>query len=563
MMTTNRLTLAALLLIGCPEVPPADLDADGDGFAADVDCNEDSAAFHPGAADPWGDDLDQNCDGVDGVDADGDGYVAEGPPDWWHRDCDDTDPRIHPGVWDRHDDEIDTDCDGTPMMGVVGATTSVGVGDSGGVLSSAQAVGDVDGDGFDDLAAVWTHDAGREVLLFDGYRLTGAIGPEDAFASIAWLGGLATGRWVHPVGDIDADGLDDLAILTSWDHPVPRQSAVFLGRTLAAGGARLETDSDLVLDHGGHPSGVHGIGDVDGDGHEDLAAVGWHSPSDDASLWVHLGGPDLSTDLGPEDAHIRILLDSRDCAVSVDAAGDLDGDGRSDVAVGTGYFCGADHIAVVLPGSHLAAGGVARLDEAPTRFRSDAFEAGDDDSTPSGVLMIPPWVLTPGDVDGDGTPDLVVILAKDEGPAVHSESRGQVLLYSGDSVAQQGSFEPDDAVRELRGGWEDAEAGLFATAGDLDGDGQGDLVLTFQRFWAPSAIDRRSSVVYAADWSEASAEIPEEGRSALHAGLGESPAGIVGLDATGDFDGDGFDDLLVQLSDVGHLGRAFVFFGEP
>jgi hypothetical protein len=46
--------------------PPAGSDADGDGVTAPADCNDHDASIFPGAADPDGDGIDQNCDGVDG-----------------------------------------------------------------------------------------------------------------------------------------------------------------------------------------------------------------------------------------------------------------------------------------------------------------------------------------------------------------------------------------------------------------------------------------------------------------------------------------------------------------
>lgn len=54
------------------ELPPAPTDADGDGFATSAegqgaDCDDSSSSIHPGADDPPGDGIDQNCDGVDGT----------------------------------------------------------------------------------------------------------------------------------------------------------------------------------------------------------------------------------------------------------------------------------------------------------------------------------------------------------------------------------------------------------------------------------------------------------------------------------------------------------------
>lgn len=63
----------------------------------------------PGATDSVGDGADQNCDGADGVDADGDGHgdLASGGDD-----CDDGEPAINPIASDVVGDNIDQNCDG-------------------------------------------------------------------------------------------------------------------------------------------------------------------------------------------------------------------------------------------------------------------------------------------------------------------------------------------------------------------------------------------------------------------------------------------------------------------
>ncbi|MFT4625629.1 MAG: hypothetical protein ACI8PZ_004297 [Myxococcota bacterium] len=129
--------MAGLGLLGCvteAELREA-LDRDGDGFlpaiAGGGDCDNTDAAVHPRADELCGDGIDNDCDGqvdVDGVeepvwflddDADGFGTAAgtatacAEPPGYADNadDCDDADPSVRPGVVDLCD-HVDTDCDG-------------------------------------------------------------------------------------------------------------------------------------------------------------------------------------------------------------------------------------------------------------------------------------------------------------------------------------------------------------------------------------------------------------------------------------------------------------------
>jgi hypothetical protein len=102
--TPSIAMFACLAVVGClPAVYPS-ADMDGDGYFADVDCGPEDPTIHPGASDPFGDAIDQNCDGLDGVDADGDGVDVS-------VDCDPDDPTIFPGAPDGYGDDVDQDCD--------------------------------------------------------------------------------------------------------------------------------------------------------------------------------------------------------------------------------------------------------------------------------------------------------------------------------------------------------------------------------------------------------------------------------------------------------------------
>jgi hypothetical protein len=140
-------TLAAfsLLVLGAcrndPDKPDTDtipiedtaaepVDADGDGFTSDDDCDDGDPEIHPGA-DETCDGLDNDCDGdideeaVDAtmwhIDGDEDGYgdpdlpirACEAPDGYVEdgSDCDDGEPETHPEAPERCDGE-DNDCDG-------------------------------------------------------------------------------------------------------------------------------------------------------------------------------------------------------------------------------------------------------------------------------------------------------------------------------------------------------------------------------------------------------------------------------------------------------------------
>ena len=88
------------------------IDGDGDTYASEAsggdDCDDTDPDVHVGAYDTPADGQDANCDGVDGVDADGDGYASEASGG---DDCVDDDAQVFPGAAESCDGR-DEDCDG-------------------------------------------------------------------------------------------------------------------------------------------------------------------------------------------------------------------------------------------------------------------------------------------------------------------------------------------------------------------------------------------------------------------------------------------------------------------
>ncbi len=89
------------------------VDADGDGFLSDVDCNDQEASAHPGGGEVWYDGINQDCGQGSDFDQDGDGADAE---EQGGSDCDDTDASVQEDCGEEPgDDDSASDDDTVPQ----------------------------------------------------------------------------------------------------------------------------------------------------------------------------------------------------------------------------------------------------------------------------------------------------------------------------------------------------------------------------------------------------------------------------------------------------------------
>ena len=265
-------------------------------------------------------------------------------------------------------------------------------------------------------------DGAIDVLV--GASGTGAAYLYEAETLTKWAkltGGTGSGGAVALLDDVDGDGVDDALV---GDEQANKAWLVLgstsLGNLTLASGADAAYTGEATGDTAG--ASVAGLGDIDGDGYGDLA-IG--APENDnggaaaGSAYLVLGqGTPVTTALGSADATLRGIDASDRAGDAVSGPGDTDDDGRNDVLVGayydetSGSGAGVAYLlygAVSLPSGSLSGAGATLLGESA---RDSAGEA----------------VGGAGDVDGDGTDD-VLVGAPSEASA--ASGAGAVYLFWG------------------------------------------------------------------------------------------------------------------------------------
>ena len=472
--------------------------------------------------------------------------------------------------------------------------------------ASVTAAGDYDGDGYADI-----------IFGVPGYSNgqagEGAIGSFRGGAG-DYPGGLMSfqtdqagaqfGASVAAAGDVNGDGYADVVVgAPGFDNGQTDEGRAYLF-VGAGGGLFMNSPWTLESDQAGAGLGqsVATAGDVNGDGnsYEIIGIPGFdNGQTDEGRAQVHLGSGEGLTSLG---WNAEINQASAQFGFSVAMAGDVNGDGYTDVLVGAPYYDNGqtdEGRAFLFYGSvsgpNVSSSWHAEGDQATAWFGYALASAGDVNGdgysdviigayqfdnvetnegkafvyhgSATGLATTPAWtaegnqasaqfgrsVATAGDVNGDGFSDVIV------GAPYYDNvqnDEGRAFLYSGSATGLSATA-----------GWTaecNQASALFgfsvATAGDVNADGFSDLIIGAYNFDNGQANEGRAFVYHG------SATVPpitpswtaESNQASAWFGYSVSTAG--------DVNGDGYSDVVIGAPyyDNGATdeGMVFLYYGS-
>jgi len=324
----------------------------------------------------------------------------------------------------------------------------------GAALSS---VGDVNGDGFDDVAVGAprydgaTPDSGR-VLVFHGSSAGLPVAP-STILEVPIIGAQFGGS-VAGLGDVNGDGFDDLAA----SAPVSKRVFVFFGS--AAG---FPADFSVMLFSGSYDDGlagpVSGAGDVNGDGLTDILVTNGWSATGPGKVHLYLGPLDQQMFEYPPDQTITGSHANDFFGASLAGAGDLDGDSFDDVVIGAyGYSNGPK--ALLNEGAAFVHSGSGSGLSATPSWRALGGASG---------AYFGTRVDQGGDINGDGHADLLV-RAPSANPAATPFPRVSVFFGTGTGPALASWWSTESAA-------DTPFLSALAGVGDFNGDGLTDILV--------------------------------------------------------------------------------------
>ena len=397
-------------------------------------------------------------------------------------------------------------------------------GDSSGF--SVSSAGDINGDGYDDLIIgsreyIGGSNKGRSYVVFGGPGVgssgiiaLSSLNGSNGFKLDGENNGDYSGWSVSTAGDVNGDGYADL-LIGAFGYPggnnKGRSYLVFGGPGVGSAGvfglSSLNGTNGFKLDgenNNDYSGGfVNTAGDINGDGYNDLliGASGYPEGYDKGRSYVAFGGPGVGSSgvfsLSSLDGINGFKLDGENnndhSGGSVSEAGDINGDGYTDLTLGADFYLGGSNKGrsyVVFGDPEIGSSGIIALSSlnGANGFKLDGENNGDW----SGLA-----VSTAGDINGDGYADLLI--GAPYHPTGSFKGRSYVMFGgSGVGIAGVLSLSSLNGTNGFKLNGEndnDYSGASLGAAGDINGDGYSDLIIGAYNY--PGGNDTgRSYVVF-------------------------------------------------------------------
>jgi len=369
--------------------------------------------------------------------------------------------------------------------------------------------GDVNGDGYSDV--IISAGAISKAYIYFG-------GPDmDNIADVT-ISEPESGNFGMPVstaGDVNGDGFSDVIVGAYGYNGGTGRVHIYYG------GANMDNVSDIVLTGeavNNYFNNCSSAGDVNGDGYSDVIVGAWGYSTATGRAYIYYGGSSMNN---VADVVMTGEGINSGFGISVANAGDVNGDSYSDVIVGAhAYNAGTGR-------TYIYYGGASMNNTADVIMTGEV--TGDNFYNCSSA----------GDVNGDGYSDVIV------GAHLNNGSRGKAYVYYGGTAMNN--------IADVTLTGEAAEnyfGNSVSTAGDVNGDGYSDVIVGA---WGYN-INRGKAYIYYGGSSM--------NNSADTTFTGETTGNYFGysVSTAGDLNGNVFPDVIIGAYGFNNnTGKAYLY----